>query len=333
MSRSVSVTVCIPTRNRATLVTSAIDSVLAQTYEDFTVLVSDNASEDDTEETIRAFDDPRLQYIRHRSNIGPGENFNSCLEAAASEYVIVLCDDDMLHPEFLEATVHALRANDRAGFAYTTWRRRRNDGTVEDWVINQTRLAGMTTLSGNEFIDLAIRQTSLAHMSGVLMRSEAIPAGGFELQDGFAMDVGILLRMAVEWDVEFLPAPLLHVRQESDSLTGRLMGVGADGRVSRDIDAEAKRREVRLRFLEGPGRDLPNVAQLRRAVDRYFRCRVMWQSANALRRGGHVRAARRALADGRAVDPKVMWDPYAWRSGLAVLAGPTLTSLLGGSRR
>lgn len=327
-----SVTVCIPTRNRAALVASAIKSVLAQTFKEFVLLVSDNASVDDTEAVVRAFDDSRLRYVRHSSDIGPGGNFNACLRAAETEYVSLLCDDDALHPKFLEATVQALRSDDRIGFAYSTWRRQLGDGTVEDRVINQTGLTATTTLSGSDFIELAIRQTSVAHTSGVMMRKAAIPVDGFDLRDSFGMDVGLLLRIAAQWDVVFLPAPLVHVRQDPDSLTGRMVGVGPDGRVSWDIDADAKRREVKLRFLEGPGRNLSNVAQLRRAVNRYFRCRVMWYSASALRRGGHLRAARHALAQGIAVDPGVVLDPYAWRSGLAVLAGPKLTSLVRGPR-
>jgi hypothetical protein len=238
----------------------------------------------------------------------------------------------VLHPEFLEATVHALRSDQRVGFAYSAWRRRWDDGTVEDRVINQTRLTATTKLSGGDFIDLAIRQTSVAHTSGVLMRKASIPVDGFDQRDSFAMDVGLLLRIAARWDVVFLPAPLVHVRQESDSLTGRIVGVGPDGRVSWDIDADVMRREVRLRFLEGPGRNLSNAAELRRAVNRYFRCRVMWLSAIAVRNGGQLRAARRALGQGIAVDAGVVWDPYAWRSGLAALAGPTLTNLLRGSK-
>lgn len=327
------VTVCIPTYNRADLLRSTIGSVLAQSFEDYVLVVADNASEDDTEAVVRSFDDPRVRYLRHEANIGPTANFNACLRAADSEFVMLLCDDDLLQPGFLETAVADLRSDDRVGFVYSTWRRRRETGVVDDEVVNLTGLTERSTLSGRAFVERVIRQSFVAHMSGALMRTAAVPEGGFDARDGFAVDFGLLLRIAVRWDVIFLPQPLLTIRQATDSLTGHLVGVGADGRVHWNIDADAKRRDVKLRFLDGPGRDLPNVAQLRGAVDRYFRCRVMWHSANALRRGGHVRAARRALSDGRAVDPKVIWDPYAWRSGLAVLAGPTLTNLLGSSRR
>ena len=329
---SASVTVCIPTYNRAALVASAIDSVLGQTFQDYMLLVMDNASDDDTEAVVRAVDDPRLRYVRHPRNIGPGANFNACLAAAESECVLLLCDDDVLDPQFLDTAVPALRADDRVGFVYSTWRRRQPDGTLEDRVINLTGLTERTTIPGDDLVNRIIRQSMVAHMSGVLMRRAAIPRGGFDPRDSFAMDFGLLLRMAAEWDAVFLPAPLLSIGEERDSLTANIVGLGPGRRPRWDVDADVKRREVKLRFLEGPGKSLSNATELRRAVRRYFRCRVMWHSGIALRRGGHLGAARRALAQGVAVDAGVMWDPYAWRSGLAALAGPRLTNRLRRSR-
>jgi glycosyltransferase involved in cell wall biosynthesis len=325
---SASVSVCIPTRNRAALLTTAIESVLAQSFQDFELVVMDNASEDDTEAVVRAFGDPRLRYIRHPENIGAGANFNAGLRAAESEFVILLCDDDTLDPEFLATAVPALRSDGRVGLVYSTWRRRDPDGTVEDRVINLTGRTERSTIPGPELSELIIRQSMVAHMSGVLMRRAAIPSNGFDLRDSFAMDFGLLLRIAARWDAVFLPEPLLSIGQERDSLTARIVGLGPSGRPRWDVGDDVKRREVKLRFLEGPGKSLPNAAALRRAVRRYFRCRVMWHSGVALRSGGQLGAARRALAQGIAVDTGVIWDPYAWRSGLAALAGPALANRL-----
>jgi glycosyltransferase involved in cell wall biosynthesis len=324
-----SVTVCIPTRNRSALLASAIKSVLAQSFPDLVLLVSDNASTDDTATIVQRIDDPRLRYVRHDTDVGPTANFNACLQAADCEYVLLLCDDDVLHPQFLEAAVKALRSDQRVGFAFTTWRRRSDDGTIDDRVINESGLTQATTLPGPDYIGRAIRkQGSIAHTSSVLMRKTAIPPAGFDQRDGFAMDVGLLLRIAAQWDVAFLPAPLVFVRLEPDSLTGRVVGLGPNGRVRWDLDADVKRWEVKMRFLDGPGRSLANAAELRRTVAGIFHRRVMWHSASALRGGGHLRSAWDALAKGVAVDTSVLWDPYAWRVGLAALAGPALTQRL-----
>jgi glycosyltransferase involved in cell wall biosynthesis len=324
-----SVTVCIPTRNRATLLAAAIDSVLAQSFPDFSLLVSDNASTDETAAMVEGVGDARLRYVRHDADIGATGNFNACLRAAGSEFALLLCDDDVLHPDFLSVAVATLRQQERVGFVFTTWQRRRDDGSVDEQVINEAGLTQPTTLPGSEFIARAIRkQGNIAHTSSVLMRKAAIPADGFDPRDTFAMDVGLLLRMAARWDVAFVPDPLVQVRLEPDSLTGQVVGVGPNGRVRWDLDADVKRREVKLRFLQGPGRGLADAAELEGIVSSIFRRRVMRQSAVALRGPGHLRAARAALAKGMAVDTGVLWDPYAWRAGLAALAGPTLTQRL-----
>ena len=76
------VTVFIPTYNRARLLPEAIESVLAQTYDDFRLEVSDNASDDATPEVVASFDDPRLEYVRQPENLGLLGNHNWFLAAA-----------------------------------------------------------------------------------------------------------------------------------------------------------------------------------------------------------------------------------------------------------
>ena len=116
--RSVTVTVGIPTFNRARYLRESMASVLAQSYPDFRLLVCDNASTDATEETVRSFDDPRIDYVRSDENIGMIANFNRVIERAATELVVLLPDDDLLYPDHLRRTVEVLagqRASRRAG--------------------------------------------------------------------------------------------------------------------------------------------------------------------------------------------------------------------------
>jgi len=79
----------------------SIGSVLAQSYSDFRLLVSDNASTDETSEVVTSLADPRIDYVRSTENIGMIGNFNRIVEMCTTEYVVLLPDDDILYPEYL----------------------------------------------------------------------------------------------------------------------------------------------------------------------------------------------------------------------------------------
>ncbi|HEX2679437.1 MAG TPA: glycosyltransferase family 2 protein [Polyangiales bacterium] len=100
------VTVGIPTRNRAELVSQAVQSVLAQTHTDLEIVISDNASTDDTVARLSQLRDPRVVLLRQETNIGMAGNWSACLAAATGELFLLLSDDDLLDPGALEA-LHA----------------------------------------------------------------------------------------------------------------------------------------------------------------------------------------------------------------------------------
>jgi glycosyltransferase involved in cell wall biosynthesis len=119
------VSVCIPTYNRAGLLTYAVNSVLQQTYTDFEVIICDDGSTDNTPEVVSQWQDPRIRYIRHPQNIKRSRNMRSGFEAASGTYLIKFDDDDALTPEFLEKTVAVLDATPEADFVCT-----------DHWIIN-----------------------------------------------------------------------------------------------------------------------------------------------------------------------------------------------------
>ena len=104
------VSVCVPTYNRAELLTYAVNSVLNQTFADFELIICDDSSTDNTAEVVRGWSDRRIRYLRHPENIGRSRNMRSGFEAARGEYFIKFDDDDALTPEFLEKTVAVLES-------------------------------------------------------------------------------------------------------------------------------------------------------------------------------------------------------------------------------
>jgi len=102
------VSVCIPTYKGASTIGAAIDSVLAQSFGDFELIVIDDGSPDETPAVVTARTDRRLRLLRNPKNLGPEGNWNRCLELARGEYVKLLPHDDLLHPNCLERQVKVL---------------------------------------------------------------------------------------------------------------------------------------------------------------------------------------------------------------------------------
>ncbi|MFA4854633.1 MAG: glycosyltransferase family 2 protein [Candidatus Omnitrophota bacterium] len=95
------VSVIIPTYNRALLIRRAIGSVLAQSYDNFEVIVVDNASSDNTAEVVSSIADARLKFIRHDVNKGPAASRNTGLRNSRGDYITFLDSDDEWLPQKL----------------------------------------------------------------------------------------------------------------------------------------------------------------------------------------------------------------------------------------
>lgn len=108
------VTVGLPTYNRAGRLVRAIESVLSQTHADLELLISDNASTDDTAQVCARYgrEDARVRYVRHSQNVGLTANFNSVFHEARGRYVMALADDDWLEPEYVQRCAEALSGRD-----------------------------------------------------------------------------------------------------------------------------------------------------------------------------------------------------------------------------
>ena len=76
----------VPCYRLAHLLPECISSILAQTYQDFEILIMDNCSPDNTPEVARSFDDPRVKHIRNEVNLGHLRNFNKGIATSRGKY-------------------------------------------------------------------------------------------------------------------------------------------------------------------------------------------------------------------------------------------------------
>jgi glycosyltransferase involved in cell wall biosynthesis len=121
MNRSVNkprVSVCVPNYNYVHFVGKAIESVLAQDFEDYELVIVDDASTDNSVEVISRYQDPRIRFVRNEKNLGRLDNINKCFSLARGEYVNLLPADCYFTEYSLSKRVHALEKNPKAVFAF-----------------------------------------------------------------------------------------------------------------------------------------------------------------------------------------------------------------------
>jgi glycosyltransferase involved in cell wall biosynthesis len=110
------VTVGVPVYNGADFLQESLECLRTQTYDDFEVLIYDNASTDATPDIAKDFcaRDARFKYFRQKENVGPLNNFKDALFAANSEYFCWRAHDDVSSHDWLASTVECLSLDKRA---------------------------------------------------------------------------------------------------------------------------------------------------------------------------------------------------------------------------
>lgn len=212
------VSVCIPAFNAEKFIEETIASVLAQTFEDFELVVVDNCSDDKTADIVAGFDDPRLRLLRNESNIGAEANWNRAVEQARGEFVKVLCADDIVYPRCLERQVDVLRAH--PGAAFTAAKRDIVDahGTV---LLRDRGLFGMAgEIRSAAALARVVRSGTnpFGEPVAVLMRTEARrQAGAFDGSRPYMIDVDLWCRLLDWGSVVAVPETVGAFRVSLDS--------------------------------------------------------------------------------------------------------------------
>ena len=106
-------TIGIPVYNAEKTIKKSIDSLLQQTYNDFKLLISDNASTDSTQEICEDYakKDPRIEYFKHKQNQGLLKNWNYILKNANTKYFMWAAADDFWDPDFIKKNILILESD------------------------------------------------------------------------------------------------------------------------------------------------------------------------------------------------------------------------------
>jgi glycosyltransferase involved in cell wall biosynthesis len=187
------VTIGIPTYNRANgYLRECIESAINQTYQSIEIVVSDNCSTDETEALVSGIADSRIRYFRHRRNIGANKNFNYCLEQARGDYFLLLHDDDLIDPDFVECCMEGANYQKGIGLIRTGTRLIDSTGQTINEVPND--VIGLST--EDFFLAWFCNKTSL-YLCSTLFETEYLKAiCGFQSKHNLFQDVVAEVRLA-----------------------------------------------------------------------------------------------------------------------------------------
>ncbi len=117
------VSIGMPVYNDEIYIRKALDSLLTQTFHDFEIIISDNASTDNTGAVCQEYvaRDHRVHYICQPRNLGPSANFTYLLAHARCEYFMWAASDDIWHPDFLKILVEALQKKPQSALSFAPY--------------------------------------------------------------------------------------------------------------------------------------------------------------------------------------------------------------------
>ena len=274
MSQPPKISVLVPTYNYARFLPEAIESVLAQDFKDFELLIVDDCSTDGTAEIVRPFcaRDPRIRFLGNPKNLGMVNNWNRCLEEARGKYAKFLFGDDRLcHPQALGKLAALLEHHPSATLASSA----RVILDEESKVADVYRDLSEGCHPGRSVIEaclMANGKNLVGEPSAVLFR-KADAQRGFDPQYKQIVDVEMWFHLLEKGDLAYTREPLCAFRCHPLQQTERNTGSGVAWKehavfiASRAIQPQFPRKAVfpilrHLRRFQGKTPDADSAEML-----------------------------------------------------------------------
>ena len=241
----------MPVRNGERFLKQTIDSLCAQTLEDFELVVVDGGSTDRTLEILSGYNDPRIRIFEQPLEITPARNFG--ISQSKSSWIAVHDADDVSHPQRLELQYKAITKTPNAVLSYT-----------DVSLIGDLAAAGGKAHFPKSQALLAMRlcyQFPMVHSTLMFSKEAALAVGGYTWR--WAEDYGLVVRLVERGRAVAIPRKLVHFRLHPTSNTHKLMSemnamaveiaVDACRRLMRLSDDDARRAHAALMHRGQPG--------------------------------------------------------------------------------
>ncbi len=306
-------TIGLPVYNSADYLPQALDSLLAQSFGDFELVISDNASTDATETICRdyAARDSRIRYVRESENRGASWNFNRVFQLATGEYFKWAAHDDYCAPTFLERCINVLDADPSVVCCHT--KTQKVDARGDPLPLNDPTEGGNRGHSGHRarnassryahsrFRDVLLSSGWAVRCYGV-MRAAALQQTGL-LLPVYGYEKIMMAELSLVGRFHVVPDTLFYQRVHTESSSH--LATAAEQQ-SFFAAKSVERSFPRLEYLRGYVRALHRVPISRTdrmlafvSIIRYLLQVSKWKSVivSSLRGAGTGGAARGAIAD------------------------------------
>lgn len=209
---------------------SAIQSVLDQTYRDWELIITDDASSDNTAEIIRGFNDPRIKFFQAEQNQGIAATTANCIRQSQGEYIAILNSDDVYLPTKLEKQVQLLNERPEVGavFSHTWFINRRGEDYNKlniGFYSNKRNIFNKSNRSRHEWLNYFFYHHNTLCDPSVMARREiytkiAPPDPRFPI----AGDFNRWVRTCLKHEIFIIPEVLLQFRIHGKNASGNWMG-------------------------------------------------------------------------------------------------------------
>jgi glycosyltransferase involved in cell wall biosynthesis len=208
-----SVSVVVPTYNRAKFLKLAIDSVFDQTYTDWEIVVGDDGSDEETRHYLRSIASPKVRVVELPHSGNPSLVRNAAAAVATGRYLAFLDSDDVWTPAKLEKQIAALRDRPQSRWSYTACRPIDEYGEL---IPKNKRPSTAPAPEGWIFEQLLTLEIGIAMPTVVAERDLFCEAGGFDEQQRFGEFHDLCLRLALKGEVVVVREPLCLVRSHGE---------------------------------------------------------------------------------------------------------------------
>jgi glycosyltransferase involved in cell wall biosynthesis len=271
--------VAIPCYQYGRFLRDCVRSIQSQNIDDLRILIIDNASTDDSVEVAEelARDDPRIEIVAHKNNLGPHASYNEAIDWASSDYFLLLDADDFLVDGCLARAIATMETNPNV--AFTHGKIALLTPRTSEFSVDQVPTPTWDIMSGDSFLHRACKfATDMPSAPTVVRRTDAQKRAGYYRKElPYTDDIELWLRLAMQGDVAHTNAlqavRRIHASQATTSFRDE------------PVNDHKAHEDAFESFFAHEGRLLPNRGKLLELARRNMADHAYWSGLSHIIRG------------------------------------------------